>query len=212
MSGPTPPVNCAQRSTSRHHQAPRAVGRYRDGMRRLPSAGRLSFAGRAVDDGPFRAVPPWSRTWRRGHPERTAVCYGGRDPQLPAAGPDGQRHGDCRRRPRRGQGRPGGDPARSTAWRCRPPTWPMMKLGAVFVPLDPAWPAERLETTLRVLSPRLILCADPGPRARRSTPGPPGSRRTPSPRRRSRPRSRWVRPTCATGSSPRVRPASPSAR
>jgi amino acid adenylation domain-containing protein/thioester reductase-like protein len=38
----------------------------------------------------------------------------------------------------------------------------MMKLGAVFVPLDPGWPAERLLTTLRVLSPRLVLCEDPG--------------------------------------------------
>jgi len=38
----------------------------------------------------------------------------------------------------------------------------MMKLGAVFVPLDPGWPAERLHTTLRVLSPRLVLCHDPG--------------------------------------------------
>lgn len=37
----------------------------------------------------------------------------------------------------------------------------MMKLGAVFVPLDPSWPAERLHTTLRVLSPRLVLCKDP---------------------------------------------------
>ena len=38
----------------------------------------------------------------------------------------------------------------------------MMKLGAVFVPVDPAWPAERLDTALRVLSPRLVLSADAG--------------------------------------------------
>ena len=38
----------------------------------------------------------------------------------------------------------------------------LMKLGAVFVPMDPGWPDERLRTALSVLSPRLILCAEPG--------------------------------------------------
>lgn len=37
----------------------------------------------------------------------------------------------------------------------------LMKLGAAFVPLDPAWPVQRLEQTLDVLGGDVILCADP---------------------------------------------------
>jgi amino acid adenylation domain-containing protein/thioester reductase-like protein len=35
----------------------------------------------------------------------------------------------------------------------------LMKLGAVFVPMDPAWPADRLRTALTVLEPRAVLRA-----------------------------------------------------
>jgi len=38
----------------------------------------------------------------------------------------------------------------------------LMKLGAPFVPLDPAWPVGRVLATLDVLAPRVVLCASPG--------------------------------------------------
>ncbi|MER0240499.1 amino acid adenylation domain-containing protein [Streptomyces sp. HSW2009] len=37
----------------------------------------------------------------------------------------------------------------------------LMKLGAVFVPVDAAWPTERLAVALALLAPRAVLCADP---------------------------------------------------
>lgn len=37
----------------------------------------------------------------------------------------------------------------------------LMKLGAAFVPLDPAWPAQRLAQTLEVLGGNTVVCADP---------------------------------------------------
>src|ERR1700735_3177696 len=97
--------------------------------------------------------PPWSRTWRcgirSGPPSATA---GGPPAPRPSAAAAG-----------RGVGQ--GDRVATLLVNSleMPAAYlAMMKLGAVFVPLDPAWPGERLETTLRVLSPRLILCADPG--------------------------------------------------
>ncbi len=38
----------------------------------------------------------------------------------------------------------------------------LMKLGAPFVPLDPAWPASRVLATLTVLDPRVVVCASAG--------------------------------------------------
>ena len=48
----------------------------------------------------------------------------------------------------------------------------LMKLGAAFVPFDPAWPEERIAATLDVLAPKLVRLHRPGraparaPRAR----------------------------------------------
>jgi amino acid adenylation domain-containing protein/thioester reductase-like protein len=39
----------------------------------------------------------------------------------------------------------------------------LMKLGAAFVPFDPAWPAERIHTALGGLAPGTVLCADREP-------------------------------------------------
>jgi len=130
----------------------------------LPGVARplpLSFAGRAVDDGPFRPVPALIEDMAAGHPGRTAVCYGGRT--LSYAELDRLANGIAAAAADRGVVK--GDRVATLLVNSleMPAAYlAMMKLGAVFVPLDPAWPGERLETTLRVLAPRLILCADPG--------------------------------------------------
>ncbi len=38
----------------------------------------------------------------------------------------------------------------------------LMRLGAVFVPLDPDWPQDRLAEVFDVLTPAIVLCAGPG--------------------------------------------------
>ncbi|WP_327731903.1 thioester reductase domain-containing protein [Streptomyces sp. NBC_00487] len=56
----------------------------------------------------------------------------------------------------------------------------LMKLGAVFVPCDPAWPEERLRTVLKVLDPPLSLTT--GPVVRTDRPSRVVSHRTITPR------------------------------
>jgi amino acid adenylation domain-containing protein/thioester reductase-like protein len=136
-----------------------------DGLpRQRPPAGLeqpdegLSFAGRAVDDGPFRPVPALVEDMAARHPERIAVSYGGHT--LSYSQLDQLANGIAAAAARRGVAK--GDRVATLLVNSleMPAAYlAMMKLGAVFVPLDPAWPGERLETTLRVLSPRLILCA-----------------------------------------------------
>jgi amino acid adenylation domain-containing protein/thioester reductase-like protein len=120
----------------------------------------LSFAGRAVGDGPFRPVPALIEDMAALHPQRTAVCYGGQT--LSYSQLDRLANGMAAAAAGRGVAK--GDRVATllvNSLELPAAYLAMMKLGAGFVPLDPAWPAERLETTLRVLSPRLILCADP---------------------------------------------------
>jgi len=121
----------------------------------------LSFAGRAVDDGPFRPVPALIEDMAARHPGRTAVCYGGLT--LSYRELDELANGIAAAAASRGVAK--GDRVATLLVNSleMPAAYlAMMKLGAAFVPLDPAWPGERLETTLRVLAPRLILCAGPG--------------------------------------------------
>jgi amino acid adenylation domain-containing protein/thioester reductase-like protein len=176
MSGQTPPSIGAEGTTatlpgSAALPLPDARGPLpgADGQRRRmppdlpepPPDEGLSFAGLAVDDGPFRPVPALVEDMARRHPERTAVCYGGRT--LSYSQLDQMANGMAAAAAGRGVGQ--GDRVATLLVNSleMPAAYlAMMKLGAVFVPLDPAWPGERLETTLRVLSPRLILCADPG--------------------------------------------------
>jgi amino acid adenylation domain-containing protein/thioester reductase-like protein len=120
-----------------------------------------SFAGRAVDYGEFRAVPHMVQDMAGRFPARVAVCHDGRTltyqqlDQLAngiaiAAADRGVTKGD---RVATLLGNSLELPAVYLA---------MMKLGAVFVPMDPGWPAERLDITLGILSPRLILSASTG--------------------------------------------------
>jgi amino acid adenylation domain-containing protein/thioester reductase-like protein len=121
----------------------------------------VSFAGQAVDYGAFRAVPHLIEEMTDRVPGRTAVCFG--DRTLTYQQLDQLANGLAETAARRGVSKDdrvatvlGNSLELPVAYLA------MMKLGAVFVPLDARWPAERLETTLRVLSPRLVLCADAG--------------------------------------------------
>jgi amino acid adenylation domain-containing protein/thioester reductase-like protein len=117
-----------------------------------------SFAGRAVDYGGFRPVPELIEAQADRHPGRVAACYAGRT--LTYRQLDELANGLASVAAGRGVGK--GDPVAVVLVNSleMPVAYlALMKLGAVFVPLDPAWPGERLGTTLRVLAPRLIFCA-----------------------------------------------------
>jgi amino acid adenylation domain-containing protein/thioester reductase-like protein len=152
MSRPTPPSIGAEGDTATLPGS---------GALPLPDAGGslpLSFAGRAADDGPFRPVPALIEDVAARHPARTAVCYAGRT--LSYSQLDRLANGIAAAAADRGVVQ--GDRVATLLGNSleMPAAYlAMMKLGAVFVPLDPAWPGERLETALRVLSPRLLLCA-----------------------------------------------------
>src|ERR1700676_4421063 len=120
--------------------------------------GGPDFAGRAVDDGAFRAVPRLIEDRADDHPDRPAVSYAGRTltyRQLDELA-SGLAAGLAR------LGVAGAD--RVAVLLVNSLELPvayvaLMKLGAVFVPMDPAWPQDRLRTALGVLEPRLILHA-----------------------------------------------------
>jgi amino acid adenylation domain-containing protein/thioester reductase-like protein len=116
-----------------------------------------------VDYGEFRAVPQLIEDMADRVPDRVAVCHAGRT--LTYAELDGLANGIARAVADRGVTR-GDRVATLFGNRLELPAayLAMMKLGAVFVPMDPGWPAARLDTALGVLSPRLVLTAGDGPR------------------------------------------------
>ncbi len=121
----------------------------------------VSLVGEAVDYGEFRPVPQLIEAQATRHPGRTAACHVGRT--LSYQQLDQLANGLAATAARRGVGK--GD--RVAVLLVNSLEMPvaylaMMKLGAVFVPLDPAWPGDRLASTLEVLSPALILCAEAG--------------------------------------------------
>ncbi len=126
-----------------------------------PLARTDSLAGLPADYGEFRPVPRLIEDQADLTPGRTAVCYGGRELSYDQL--DRLASGLAAAVAGTGTGR-GDRVATSIVNSLEMPVayLALMKLGAVFVPVDPGWPAERLATTLRVLSPRLILCLDPG--------------------------------------------------
>jgi amino acid adenylation domain-containing protein/thioester reductase-like protein len=123
--------------------------------------GNDSVAGSAADFGEFRPVPALIEAQADRHPDRTAVCHG--DQVLSYGGLDRLANGLAAAAAGRGAGK-GDRVAILVRGGLELPVayLAMMKLGAVFVPLDPAWPADRLLTTLRVLAPALVLCAGRG--------------------------------------------------
>jgi len=116
------------------------------------------FTGRAVDHGEFRPVSVLIEEQTDRHPDRPAVSYDGRT--LSYRRLDELAGGLANDLAGRGVGK--GDivsllivnslemPVAYLA---------LMKLGAAFVPLDPAWPDDRLRSTFGVLPEGLILCA-----------------------------------------------------
>jgi non-ribosomal peptide synthetase component F len=116
-----------------------------------------------VDYGEFRAVPQLIEDMADRVPDRVAVCHAGRT--LTYAELDGLANGIARAAADRGVTR-GDRVATLFGNRLELPAayLAMMKLGAVFVPMDPGWPAARLDTALGVLSPRLVLTAGDSPR------------------------------------------------
>jgi len=120
-----------------------------------------SFAGRAVDYGEFRPVPGLIEEVADRYPDRTAVCHGGRT--LSYRQLDELANGIAAACAGRGVAK--GDLVATTLVNSleMPAAYlAAMKLGAVFVPVDPGWPEDRLQTTLNVLRPALTLCADAG--------------------------------------------------
>jgi amino acid adenylation domain-containing protein/thioester reductase-like protein len=138
----------------------------RDRATSPPQAGQApsrpdSLAGHTVDYGGFRPVAQLIEEQADRHPERIAASY--RDSSLTYRELDGLANGLAATAAGRGVAK-GDRVAVLLASSLELPVThvAMMKLGAVFVPLDPAWPGDRLRTTLRVLSPALILCSATG--------------------------------------------------
>src|SRR5579884_3943372 len=106
-----------------------------------------SFAGRPVDYGEFRAVPQLIEDVADRVPGRVAVCSAGRT--LTYAELDRLANGIAGAAAGRGVTR--GDRVATLLGNSLelPAAYlAMMKLGAVFVPMDPGWPAGRLDAAL----------------------------------------------------------------
>ena len=145
----------------------------------------LSIAGRAVDYGAFRSVPALIEETTDRYPSRTAVRYARGsltyDQLDRLASAVAQAAAD--------QGVTRGDRVAvllGNSLELPAVYLGLMKLGACFVPMDPGWPPERLQTALRVLAPRLVLRADGGgaPAGSRSMSVPSGTGVAASPVRR----------------------------
>ncbi|MEA2664653.1 MAG: hypothetical protein QOI11_1597, partial [Candidatus Eremiobacteraeota bacterium] len=118
------------------------------------------LAGHAVDGGPFRAIPHLIEDVTDRCPERPALSYGGRTLTYRAF--DELANGLAAVLAERGVRKGDVVPVLLVNGLEMPLAYQaLMKLGAAFVPLDPAWPADRIAATLDVLAPGLVLCTDP---------------------------------------------------
>ena len=116
----------------------------------------LRQAGHAVSYGPFVPVPALVEWQADRHPNRTAIIF--RDTAVSYARLDQLANGLARtlaaRGVRHGQLVPvliGNSLELPIAWLA------LMKLGAPFVPLDPAWPADRIAKAIDLLAPQVVL-------------------------------------------------------
>ncbi len=117
------------------------------------------LAGRAHDDGPFRAVAHLIEDRVDRHPERPAYTFGGRT--LSYRRFDQLANGLAAELAARGAGPGDVVPVLLVNGLEMPVAYQaLMKLGAAFVPLDPGWPPERIATTLAVLDPQTVVCRD----------------------------------------------------
>ncbi|MEY9860769.1 amino acid adenylation domain-containing protein/thioester reductase-like protein [Catenulispora sp. GAS73] len=118
----------------------------------------LSHSGRSVDYGPFRAVPALIEGQADLAPERPAVSHDGRT--LSYGMLDQLANGLAAELAQRGVGRGDTVPVLLINSLELPVSYfALMKLGAVFVPLDPAWPEAQVRTILETLGPKAVLCA-----------------------------------------------------
>ncbi len=117
------------------------------------------FVGRAVDHGPYRPVPAIIEEQVDRGPDRPALSYAGRT--LTYRQVDELANGVAYELAERGVRRGDVVPVMMVNSLELPLSYlALMKLGAAFVPIDPAWPADRLRASLDVLSPRLVLSAE----------------------------------------------------
>lgn len=123
-----------------------------------PSTESRRFAGRAVDYGEFRPVSALIEEQADRHPDRPAVSYDGRT--LTYRRLDALVSGLAGALAGHGVGKGDVVPLLLENSLEMPVAYlALMKLGAVFVPLDPTWPQERLRSTFGVLPGGLVLCA-----------------------------------------------------
>ncbi|WP_194906395.1 non-ribosomal peptide synthetase [Catenulispora rubra] len=122
--------------------------------------GFASISAGRTDPGAFRPVPAMIEDQADRTPERPAVSYDGRT--LSYRSLDGLANGLAVALAGRGIGRGAAVPVLlGNSLELPVAYFALMKLGAAFVPLDAAWPAERLRTTLDVLQPAAVLCHTP---------------------------------------------------
>ncbi|PRY02515.1 amino acid adenylation domain-containing protein [Allonocardiopsis opalescens] len=116
------------------------------------------LAGRAVPYGPFVAIPTMIERQADLAPDRPAVTHLGRT--LGYRELDELANGLAAALADRGVGRGDTVPVlMGNSLELVTGYLALMKLGAAFVPLDPAWPEARIATALDVLAPRLVLHA-----------------------------------------------------
>jgi amino acid adenylation domain-containing protein/thioester reductase-like protein len=115
--------------------------------------------GRAVDYGPFRPIPALFREQVDRRPERPAVSYDGRT--LTYRELDERVNGLADLLAGRGVRKGDVVPVLLVNGLEMPLAYlALMDLGAAFVPLDPAWPADRLHAALGVLPAGPLVCTD----------------------------------------------------
>src|SRR4051794_27540257 len=105
------------------------------------------ISGRAFDDGPFRSVPALIEDRVDAHPDRPALSYDGRT--LTYCDLDELANGLAASLAGRGVGRGDVLPVLMVnSLELAVAYLALMKLGAVFVPLDPAWPPDRIRVAI----------------------------------------------------------------
>lgn len=118
------------------------------------------LAGSAVDHGPYRPVTTLFEAWVDRTPHRPALSY--RDTTLSYRQLDRLANGLAAELAGAGVRRGDVLPVLiGNSLELPLCLLALLKLGAAFVPCDPAWPAARLRTALDVLTPRLVLTAGP---------------------------------------------------
>lgn len=116
------------------------------------------LAGEAHDDGPWRAIPRMIEENVARYPDRPAYAFEGRT--LTFREFDGLCNAYARQLASRGVSKGAIVPVLLANSLEMPVAYQaLMKLGAAFVPLDHAWPAQRLQQALDVLASEAIVCA-----------------------------------------------------